>query len=584
LNSVSIGCLTSGNIIIVSYYQKRIKEEKMEGPTKIIVVDDEKRICHNVAKILAKNQYEVTQAMSAQEALEKMAKESFSLLISDIVMPEKNGLELLKMVKKEWPLTKAVMMTAYASTDTAIKAIRLGALDYIPKPFTPGELRSTVEQALTGDLVEAPTTDEEKETIDVIDIDIPFETDEVSKYTGEDYAARLGRSDMPVIEVKMPEALENYCEVGTMVCDIFKKLGATCKAGTKTGDCPQKKAKKGKAKKSKGFDAANLIGIDQPFSYEEVVSITGPEYVHNLHQEGVTFLPYEELKKNYTQIQAKEAMTIDVDMPFDRDEVARQAGDDYAQRLTRSDVPLVEVTVPESLENYCEVGTMVCDIFKKLGATCKAGTKTGDCPQKKAKKGKAKKSKGFDAQTLISIDQPFNFEEVAAITGPEYIRNLHHEDIVFTPYEELKKEMASKMAKPAKDAPAYQDLMKEPAFKNILVIDDEVAVNNNIRKILAKNDYHVDQAVTKTEALEKIQARPYKLVLLDLKIPGVKGLELLKAIRDQNPEAKVIIITGYASIETAVESARQGAIDYLPKPFTPDEIRTVTEKAFRLAA
>ena len=106
----------------------------MKGPTKIIVVDDEKQICHNVAKILAKNQYEVTQAKSAQEALEKMAEESFSLLISDIVMPGKNGLELLKMVKKEWPLTKAIMMTAYASTDTAMKAIRLGALDYITTP------------------------------------------------------------------------------------------------------------------------------------------------------------------------------------------------------------------------------------------------------------------------------------------------------------------------------------------------------------------------------------------------------------------------------------------------------------------
>ena len=556
----------------------------MEAPAKIIVVDDEKRICHNVAKILSKNQYEVTHAVSAQEALEKMAKESFSLLISDIVMPGKNGLELLKMVKKEWPLTKAIMMTAYASTETAIKAIRLGALDYIPKPFTPDELRSTVEQALTGNLVEAPTTDEEKETIAVIDIDMPFETDEVSKYTGEDYAARLGRSDMPVIEVKMPEPLENYCETGIMVCDIFKKLGATCKAGTKTGECPQKKAKKGKAKKAKGFDSAKLIGIDQPFSYEEVVSVTGPEYVHNLHQEGVTFLPYEELKKNYAQIQAKETVSIDVDMPFDRDEVARQTGEDYAQRLTRSDVPVVEVTVPESLENYCEMGTMVCDIFKKLGATCKAGTKTGECPQKKAKKGKAKKVKGFDAKTLIGIGQPFNYEEVAAITGPDYIRNLHHEGTVVTPYEELKKAMAQRTAKPAERAPAFQDLMKEPAYKNILVIDDEVAVNNNIRKILVKNDYHVDQAVTKDEALDKIQARAYKLVLLDLKIPGVRGLELLKAVRDKDPEAKVIIITGYASIETAVESAREGACDYLPKPFTPDEIRTVTENALRLAA
>ena len=185
----------------------------MDPATKIIVVDDEKRICHNVEKILKKNNFEITHAQSAQEAVEKMARESFSLLISDIVMPGKNGLELLKLVKKEWPLTKAIMMTAYASTDTAIKAIRLGALDYIPKPFTPAELRSTVERALTGNLVEAPTTDVEKETIDAIDIDMPFETDEVSKYTGEDYAARLGRSDMPVIEVKMPEPLEDYCEM-----------------------------------------------------------------------------------------------------------------------------------------------------------------------------------------------------------------------------------------------------------------------------------------------------------------------------------------------------------------------------------
>ena len=124
----------------------------MEAAPRIIVVDDEKRICNNVEKILKKNNYEVVHAMSADEALEKMALESFSLLISDIVMPEKNGLELLKLVKKQWPLTKAVMMTAYASTDTAVKAIRMGALDYIPKPFTPDELRSTVANALKGDL------------------------------------------------------------------------------------------------------------------------------------------------------------------------------------------------------------------------------------------------------------------------------------------------------------------------------------------------------------------------------------------------------------------------------------------------
>ena len=94
----------------------------------------------------------------------------------------------------------------------------------------------------------------------------------------------------------------------------------------------------------------------------------------------------------------------------------------------------------------------------------------------------------------------------------------------------------------------------------------------------------MDQAFTKNEALEKIEQQAYSLVLLDLKIPDVKDLELLKDIRDRRPETMIIIITGYASIETAVESSRLGAIGYIPKPFTPDEIRNATEKALRLAA
>ena len=79
----------------------------METKTKVIVVDDEERICRNVEKILQKQNFEVTRAASAQEAMDKMAQDSYSLLISDIVMPGQNGLELLKMAKENWPLTKA---------------------------------------------------------------------------------------------------------------------------------------------------------------------------------------------------------------------------------------------------------------------------------------------------------------------------------------------------------------------------------------------------------------------------------------------------------------------------------------------
>ena len=552
----------------------------MNKGAKVLVVDDERRICHNVKKILSKNNFEVTEALNAQDALEKMAKESFSLLISDIVMPDMNGLELLKLVKDQWPLTKAVMMTAYASTDTAVKAIRLGALDYIPKPFTPEELRNTINRAVNDELVEVKTPPEEKAAINIIDVDIPFDQDEVAKYTGDAYAKSIGPSDMPVVEVKMPEPLENYCELGNMVCDIFKKLGATCKVGTKKGACPQKTGKKAKTKK--GPDVRTLIGIDMPFSYHEVASVTGPEYMDTLHGEGVAFVPYETLKKNMARRPAADHRQIDADIPFDRDEVAKYTGDAYAKSIGPSDMPVVEVKMSAPLENYCETGDMVCDIFKKLGATCKIGVKKGACPQKKAKKGKT--AAGPDVRTLIGIDMPFDYNEVAAVTGPAYINHLAAGETGVRPYAELKKEFGKITAKPAKQPEITHTLMDAPTRKHILVIDDEVSVNNNIRKILGKKGYHVDQAVTKSEALEKIHAAPYSLILLDLRIPEVKGLELLKAIHDQRPEAKVIIITGYASIETAVETARMGAVDYLNKPFTPDEIRHATENALQFAA
>jgi DNA-binding response OmpR family regulator len=551
----------------------------MNTVPRIMVVDDEEHICKSVAKILKKNNYDVATATSAEEALEKMAIESYSLLISDIVMPHTNGLELLKLVKKEWPLTKAVMITAYASTDTAMKAIRLGALDYLPKPFTPDELREKVALVLSGKLEEAPVTETQRELIDAIDVDMPFDADEVARATGDDYAKMLGRSDMPVVEVKMPEPLAGFCEVGAMVCDIFKKLGATCKAGVKSHECPQKKAKKGKeAQKVEGFDGKTLIGIDQPFSYVEVSAVTGPEYVRNLHN-GFSFVPYEELKKNMAHLLKNK--NIDVDMPFDRDEVALQTGEVYADHLTRSDVPIVEVNASVPMAGFCEVGAMVCDIFKKLGMTCKAGVKSQACPQQKAKKGKgAALVAGFDGKTLIAPDMPFNYQEVAAITGRDYVDHLQSGAMAVTPYAELKENISRLMAEEVQGADARISVSED----RILVIDDETAVNNNIRKILDKKGWPVDQAFTKAEALDKIKAGFYPLVLLDLKIPGVKGLELLEAIRHYMPASRVVIVTGYASIETAVESARLGAVDYLSKPFTPDEIRMVTENAFRLAA
>ncbi len=283
----------------------------MSQTTKIIVVDDEKKICHNVTKILSKYDIKVTYALSAKEAIKKMTEEPFSLLITDIVMPEMDGLELLKYVKKEWPQTKTIMMTAFASIESAVKAIQMGALDYIPKPFTPNELRSTVKQVIRGEIIEFPKTAGQEQNRDAIDVDIPFDRKEVAKYTGKEYVDRLTSTDIPQVETQTEKPPENYCEMGARVCDIYQKLGDTCKAGIKKNECPQKTAQKRKKRaKAKDGDPQKLIGIDLPFNYREVAAVTGPEYIQNLHHEGVAFLPYEELKKNVAQMLRKEQEDI----------------------------------------------------------------------------------------------------------------------------------------------------------------------------------------------------------------------------------------------------------------------------------
>jgi DNA-binding response OmpR family regulator len=546
----------------------------MQTPINIMVVDDEPSICRNVKKILSGANMVVTSATSAREALDQLAQRKFDMVISDIIMPETNGLELLKTVKRNWPQTKALMMTAYASTDTAVKAIRLGALDYIPKPFTPNELRKVVEEALAGRLIEAKVTSREKEAIAVKEVSA------TARKVDDSADAAPEEPGAPKVAIEATAPIEGFCQVGAMVCDIFKKLGATCKAGTKSGECPQivaKRKKEAETAAAPARDVRSLVGIDQPFDYEEVSAVTGPEYLAYLRHDGVVLPTYEELKANVAQLEQK--FKIARDVPFDRDEVAKITGEQYADTLNRSDMPEVQITVDTAVEGFCAVGSMVCDIFKKLGATCKAGTKSGECPQRKArKKQTANAVDQIDKRRWIAVDMPFDYAEVAAITGPEYVDQIWGEGVVQKPYEKLKADYEELVSRERARTTAAAD------EATVLVIDDEVAVNNSVRKALIKRGYAVDQATTKEAALEKVAARAYRLILLDLRIPGVQGLELLSTIRTIQPNARVIIITGYASIETAKEAARIGAIDYVPKPFTPNEIREAAQKAFRLAA
>lgn len=107
----------------------------------------------------------------------------------------------------------------------------------------------------------------------------------------------------------------------------------------------------------------------------------------------------------------------------------------------------------------------------------------------------------------------------------------------------------------------------------ILVVDDEGAIRYSISKTLQRVGYQVHTAASGEEALEMMQRQAYDVVLTDIRMPGLSGVDLLRRIKERAPDAVVILLTGYASLETAIESLRLGAHDYLVKPSSSQDIR-----------
>jgi DNA-binding NtrC family response regulator len=115
--------------------------------------------------------------------------------------------------------------------------------------------------------------------------------------------------------------------------------------------------------------------------------------------------------------------------------------------------------------------------------------------------------------------------------------------------------------------------------KRILIIDDERIIIDSCFRILKNDDYQLDAVQDGLEGLQKIDENHYDIVILDIMMPRIDGLEVLRRIREGYPDIDVIMITGLSQIETAVKSMKLGAFDYLPKPFEPDELKLVVGRA-----
>lgn len=389
----------------------------------VLVVDDEATVCRSVEKILTRCGYRIETASSGATALDLLDHgHHVDLVLADLMMPGMSGMELIRIVAERWPRLPIVVITGYASVASAVEATRLGAADYLAKPFTPDELELTVANALARGVWKPPTP-------------------------------------------PMPPKGGNRVE---------------------------------------GREAEDSVEAGR---------------------------------------------IIDVDLPFNPDEVAQATSPGYVERLTRSDVPILD---------FCALGKRRCKRVVTKGV-CKAA----ECPVTVAERKRA--AKGAPAAVVddpIDVDLPFSAREVASVTGEAYVQALGRGDLP----------VAGRWPKDGRRR------------RRVLAVDDEAVVVHAVRKSLDGRGYRVDEAFTGRAALARLASAPYDLVLLDMRMPDLDGLDLLPKIREHQPGVPIVIVTGYASIDTAVEAIQKGAADYLPKPFTPEELRRTADRVVGRAA
>lgn len=131
---------------------------------KVLVVDDEKLVCESCHSILSEEGYQVDMCLSARDSLRRLDGERFDMLVADLRMPDIDGIDLIEQAKKKRPDLAVVVITGYPSVETAVATLKLGAAEYVPKPFTPDELAERVRMAFEKQEPPPPQTSVPAET------------------------------------------------------------------------------------------------------------------------------------------------------------------------------------------------------------------------------------------------------------------------------------------------------------------------------------------------------------------------------------------------------------------------------------
>jgi len=435
-----------------------------ENLHQVLVVDDEEDILNLIKTILSTQGYEVTTAQSGQEALEKLREKIPHLIILDVLMPEMDGYEVCRIIRKN-PVYKhipIIILTAKSNIEEEIEGWRLGIDEYKVKPFDPEELLAIVDTII--------------------------------------YRTYLGIDANPLTRLPGNNSIRE--EINR--CIEEKKHFAIC-----------------------FIDLDNFKAFNDHYGFakgDEAIKLTAEVIINVVHHLG-----------------------------SEDDFIGHIGGDDF-----------VIITQIEKVELMCQ------EIIKEFDKAIPELYSEED------------RSQGY----IVSFNRKLEREEfpimtisIGVVTNKKKdLTHLAQVSALGTELKEYAKTFFGSNYVVDKRIEEREMVKEEKQDGNILILDDDPDICSILSVLLKKEGYNITTVQNGASALSQIEEKSFNILLLDVRLPDMSGLEVLKRIKEKTPETTVIIMTGLSSMEAPIDLLRYNVYDYLQKPLDIEKLKVIIKR------
>ena len=584
----------------------------MEEKVNILIVDDDEDTCWNLAQVFGRMGYETESARTGKETLEKAKEKFFNLTLLDIKLPDMEGIELIAPLKEIHPDMALIIVTGYASLKTAVLALNNGASGYITKPLDMDEMLSKVRDILEmqrlvienrglyqkaqKELTERKQAEEAllkaaeewRYCFDALNemmllIDSNFRVQRVNKATARILGRKMGKIlGQPCYRlIHGTESPPDYCPHVQVI--------TTASPHNVEIEEPYL---------GRILDISVSPVMNKKGCIDRIVEIID-DVTDRRHQEQKTIRLTQTLAESFKG--TTEAIT---ELVESRDPYTVGHSKGVAELATR-------IAQEMGMEKEEIQGIWVCAMLHDVGKAVIPSdvlNKPGELSDNELGIIKEHPKKSYDI--LLRIPFPWPVAEVVyqhheRLDGSGYPRGLKGDEIHIWARILAAADVLDAMTnhRPYRPALRLQDAINEierargtlyeeqvvdacagllsQGTNRVMVVDDD----SKVLQVFIRSLHHAGLKVEGFEdprlALQAFEKRPFPVVITDLKMPGMDGLDLSGKVKEIHPATKVIVITGFGEKKHSVEALRLGVSDFLDKPLDPETVRAAVETALR---